>query len=136
MSLILALEHISNSVQLWKETVNIESSAVDGRILLSRAVKVIPQSVELGLALARLETPDKAKAVLNKTGKAILTSYEIWVAAGGLLEQEPYVTEKTQEQRDKELAAVDKTIKAGVHELRRYQVLLTREAEGSRAVRD
>ncbi|EJF63314.1 hypothetical protein DICSQDRAFT_102468 [Dichomitus squalens LYAD-421 SS1] len=122
-----ALEHIPNSVRLWKETVNLESSAQDARILLSRAVEVIPQSVELWLALARLETPDKAKAVLNKARKAVPTSHEIWIAAGRLLEQEAYATEKSEEQRDKELSAVDKTIEAGVRELRRHQVLLTRE---------
>ena len=50
-------------MRLWKETVNLESSASDARILLARAVEVIPSSVELWLALARLETPDKAKAL-------------------------------------------------------------------------
>ena len=114
-------------MRLWKETVNLESSASDARILLSRAVEVIPQSVELWLALARLETPDKAKAVLNKARKAVPTSHEIWIAAGRLLEQEAYATEKSDEQREKELALVDKTIEAGVRELRRHQVLLTRE---------
>src|ERR1700736_3615007 len=48
-----ALEHIPNSVQLWKEMVNLESSHNDACSLLSRAVKVIPLSVELWLALAR-----------------------------------------------------------------------------------
>jgi pre-mRNA-processing factor 6 len=65
-ALCLALEHIPNSVHLWKETVNLETSAVDARILLSHAVEVIPLSLDLWLALARLETPDKAKAVLIK----------------------------------------------------------------------
>ena len=111
---------------MWKETVNLEYSTSDARILLSRAVEVIPQSVELWLALARLETPDKAKAVLNRVRKAIPTSHEIWIAAGRLLEQEAYATEKPAEQRDKELAVVDKTIEAGVRELRRHRVLLTR----------
>ena len=61
---------------------------MDARILLSRAVEVIPQSVDLWLALARIETPKNAKAVLNKARKAIPTSHEIWIAAGRLLEQE------------------------------------------------
>ncbi|KAI0927016.1 hypothetical protein AcW1_007622 [Taiwanofungus camphoratus] len=122
-----ALEHIPNSVRLWKETVNLESSPVDARIILSRAVEVIPLSVELWLALARLETPDKAKAVLNKARKAVPTSHEIWIAAGRLLEQEAYVSEQPEEQRSKQLELVDKTIEAGVRELRRHQVLLTRE---------
>ncbi|EGN93902.1 hypothetical protein SERLA73DRAFT_97278 [Serpula lacrymans var. lacrymans S7.3] len=123
-----ALEHIPNSVRLWKETVNLETSATDARILLSRAVEVIPLSVELWLALARLETPDRAKAVLNKARKSVPTSHEIWIAAGRLLEQEATNdSDKSTEQRNKELDVVDKTIEAGVRELRRHQVLLTRE---------
>ncbi|KAG6852232.1 hypothetical protein C0991_001811, partial [Blastosporella zonata] len=127
-----ALEHIPNSVRLWKETVNLESSIVDARVLLSRAVEVIPLSVELWLALARLETPEKAKAVLNKARKAVPTSHEIWIAAGRLLEQQvDAVAEdqqpKSEEERSKALEVVDKTIEAGVRELRRHQVLLTRE---------
>ncbi|KAF8837700.1 hypothetical protein BDN67DRAFT_908727 [Paxillus ammoniavirescens] len=123
-----ALENIPNSVRLWKETVNLESSASDARILLSRAVEVIPLSVELWLALARLETPERAKAVLNKARKSVPTSHEIWIAAGRLLEQEAITdTNKPVEARDKELDLVDKTIEAGVRELRRHQVLLTRD---------
>lgn len=121
------MEHNPNSVRLWKETVNLESSASDARILLARAVEVIPQSVDLWLALARLETADKAKAVLNKARKAVPTSHDIWIAAGRLLEQEAHVDGKSEEQRNKELEVVDKTIEAGVRELRRHQVLLTRE---------
>jgi len=125
---LTALEHIPNSVRLWKETVNLESSHNDARILLSRAVEVIPLSVELWLALARLETPERAKAVLNKARKAVPTSHEIWIAAGRLLEQETTThPEKSVEERNKELEAVDKTIELGVRELRRHQVLLTRE---------
>ena len=122
-----ALEHIPHSVRLWKETVNLESSATDARILLSRAVEVIPLSVELWLALARLEVPERAKAVLNKARKAVPTSHEIWIAAGRLLEQEASRPGKTPAERAKELDVVDTTIEAGVRELRRHQVLLTRE---------
>ncbi|KAF9525583.1 PRP1 splicing factor, N-terminal-domain-containing protein [Crepidotus variabilis] len=119
------LENIPNSVRLWKETVNLESSAVDARILLARAVEVIPLSVELWLALARLETPDNARAVLNKARKSVPTSHEIWIAAGRLLEQQ--ANSKPADQREKELEKVDKTIEAAVHDLRRHQVLLTRD---------
>ncbi|KAJ8094354.1 U4/U6 x U5 tri-snRNP complex subunit Prp1 [Marasmius tenuissimus] len=123
-----ALEHIPNSVRLWKETVNLEESAQDARILLSRAVEVIPLSVELWLALAQLETLEKAKAVLNKARKAIPTSHEIWIAAGRLLEQEATAVEgKSEEEKQKAMDMVDKTIEAGVKGLRRHQVLLTRE---------
>jgi len=110
--------------------VNLESSATDAHILLSHAVEVIPLSVEPWLALARLKTPEHAKAVLNKARKALPTSHEIWIAAGRLLKQEVTAhPEKTQEQRTKELEVVDKTIEAGVRELRRHQVLLMRECK-------
>jgi pre-mRNA-processing factor 6 len=122
------VEHIPNSVRLWKETVNLETNPADARIILSRAVEVIPLSVELWLALARLETPERAKAVLNKARKAIPTSHDIWIAAGRLLEQEAYSNpDSTLDHREKQLAMVDKTIEAGVRELRRHQVFLTRE---------
>ena len=74
-----------------------------------------------------METPEKAKAVLNKARKAIPTSHEIWIAAGRLLEQEAHVEGKSEAQRTKELELVDRTIEGGVRELRRHQVLLTRE---------
>jgi pre-mRNA-processing factor 6 len=124
---ILALEQIPNSVRLWKETVNLESSAADARVILSRAVEVIPQSVELWLALARLETPDKAKTVLNKARKSVPTSHEIWIAAGRLLEQEAMREDKGAEDRAKELGMIDRTIEAAVRALRQHQVLLTRD---------
>lgn len=83
------------------------------------------------------QTPDKARKVLNTARKAVPTSHEIWIAAGRLLEQEatrePTEKEKEEgkakspEQREKELLAVDKTIETGVRELRKHQVLLTRE---------
>ncbi|KAJ7349675.1 PRP1 splicing factor, N-terminal-domain-containing protein [Mycena albidolilacea] len=120
-----ALELIPNSVRLWKETVNLESSAADTRILLSHAVKVIPLSVKLWLVLARLETPERVQSVLGKARKAVPTSYEIWIAAGRLLEQE--ARNKSDAECETELAVVDKMIVAGVKELKRHQVLLTRE---------
>ncbi|KAH6907027.1 pre-mRNA splicing factor prp1 [Coprinopsis sp. MPI-PUGE-AT-0042] len=137
-----ALEHIPTSVRLWKETVNLETSASDARILLARAVEVIPSSVELWLALARLETPEKAKGVLNKARRAVPTSHEIWIAAARLLEQEALRVSdenvkledgvapkppKTEEERNKELEVVDKTLEVAVRELRKHQVELTRE---------
>jgi pre-mRNA-processing factor 6 len=164
MTSSIALEHIPNSVTLWKQTISLETSPADALILLSRAVEVLPHSIELWLALARLETPDKAKKVLNKARKAVPTSHEIWIAAGRLIEQEALRNAesgadtnmrdekrvkleegvsngKTEADVEKELEMVDKTIEAGVRELRRHQVVLTRdqwiseaekcEAEGS-----
>ena len=75
-------------MQLWKETINLESSPVDADIILSRTVEVILQSVELWLALMHLKTPEQAKAMLNKACKAVPTSHEIWISASRLLEQD------------------------------------------------
>ena len=54
--------------------------------MLAAAVECIPYSVDLWLALARLETKDRAKQVLNKARKACPVSHEIWIAAAKLEE--------------------------------------------------
>jgi hypothetical protein len=65
-----------------------------------RAVELIPLFIVPRLALAHLETPERAKAFLNKTHKAVPQA--TWIAAG-LLEQEATAhPEKTAEQRHKE----------------------------------
>jgi pre-mRNA-processing factor 6 len=65
---------------------------------------------------------------LNKARKAVPTSHEIWIAAARLFEQEAMTQSgQTPEQVQKILEAVDRTIVFGVQELRRHQVLLTRE---------
>ena len=125
-SILAALEHIPNSVTLWKQTISLETSSTDALILLSRAVEVLPHSVELWLALARLESPENAKKVLNKARRAVPTSHEIWIAAGRLVEQGAATAEKSEE-KEKELALVDRTIELGVKELKKHQVMLTRD---------
>ena len=45
-----ALEHIPNSVRLWKAAVEMEGE-VDARIMLSRAVECCPTSVEVRYSL-------------------------------------------------------------------------------------
>ncbi|KZV84508.1 hypothetical protein EXIGLDRAFT_624143 [Exidia glandulosa HHB12029] len=122
-----ALEHIPNSVRLWKETVNLETSPADARVLLTRAVEVIPTSVELWLALSRLETPDRAKGVINKARKAIPTSHEIYIAAARLVEQDVANKLAAGQDASKEMMLIDRTMESCVKELRRLQVLLTRE---------
>lgn len=110
-----ALETIPNSVTLWKETVNLETDPADARVLLARAVEFIPSSVDLWLTLARLETPENAQKVLNKAGKAIPTSHEIWVAAGRLTEQTGNV------------GRVDAIMAHGVSKLEKLEVGLGRD---------
>ena len=67
------MEHIPNSVRLWKAAVELEEPE-DAKILLSRAVECCPTSVELWLALARLlEMYENARKVLNKARENIPT---------------------------------------------------------------
>ncbi|KAJ7021463.1 hypothetical protein C8F04DRAFT_1314355 [Mycena alexandri] len=75
-----ALESIPTSVQVWKETVNLETSisAADTQLLLARA-----RAVELILQLKPFE---QAKAVLIKAGTANPTGAEVRIAAAHLLE--------------------------------------------------
>ena len=127
----VALEHIPDAVLLWKQTISLETESADALVLLSRAVEVLPHSVELWLALARLETPERAKRVLNTARRSVPTSHEIWIAACRLLEQEAGPLEgensKPAAVREKALKAVDDTIAMGVKELRRHRVMLTRD---------
>ena len=81
-----ALDVLETSVTLWKEAVNLEEDPAEAKLMLARAVEKVP-SVELWLALARLETPENAQKVLNKARQAIPTSHEIWIAAARLQEQ-------------------------------------------------
>lgn len=80
-----ALEHIPNSVRLWKAAVELEKPE-DAKILLSRAVECCNTSVELWLALARLETYENARKVLNKARENIPTDRQIWTTAAKLEE--------------------------------------------------
>ena len=69
---------------------------------------MIPLPVELWLALASLETPENAKAVLN----------EIWIAAVRLIEQEAYAADLSEEKRTEEFERVYKTLATAVRALR------------------
>ncbi|EUC62255.1 Pre-mRNA-splicing factor prp1 [Rhizoctonia solani AG-3 Rhs1AP] len=128
-----AVTHIPNSVRLWKENVNLEDSPAEARILLARATELIPASVELWLALARLETPERAKKVINQARKKVPTSHEIWIAAGRLIEEQARVgtnedgTDKTDAQRAAELEKVDQTLAMAVPQLRKHGAMLTRD---------
>lgn len=116
-----------------------ESSPAEAKIILARAVQVIPSSVELWLALARLEDPQAARAVLNKARKEVPTSHEIWIAAGRLREQEAMKPGLSPEQVKKELDSIDGMIESGVKALRQHKVLLTREqwiAEAARCEKE
>ncbi|KAF8610047.1 hypothetical protein BDV93DRAFT_517243 [Ceratobasidium sp. AG-I] len=128
-----AVTHIPNSVRLWKENVNLEDSPIEARVLLTRATELIPSSVELWLALARLETPERAKKVINQARKKVPTSHEIWIAAGRLIEEQARMgvnedgTDKTDTQRNAELEKVDQTLALAVPQLRKHGAVLTRD---------
>lgn len=53
---------------------------------MSRAVECCPTNVDLWLALARLETYENARKVLNKARENIPTDRQIWTTAAKLEE--------------------------------------------------
>lgn len=122
---------------MWKQAISLETSQEDARILLRRAVELLPHSIELWLALARLETPQEAQKVLNAARKAAPTSHEIWIAAARLTEQqkntaaeeeiEKGLPPKSKEALEKELRVVDSIIEKAVEVLRKNQVVLSRD---------
>lgn len=79
-----ALEFVPDSVRLWKAAVELEGPD-DARIMLERAVEdgCCPLSVDLWLALARLETYERAKAVLNKARQKLPGEVLVVVASDG-----------------------------------------------------
>lgn len=58
----------------------------DAKVMLSRAVECCPTSVELWLALARLENYENARRVLNKARENIPSDRHIWITAAKLEE--------------------------------------------------
>ncbi|KAK9462621.1 PRP1 splicing factor, N-terminal-domain-containing protein [Lipomyces oligophaga] len=110
-----ALENIPQSVTLWKEAVGLESDPRDARILLARATSLIPLAVELWISLARLETEENARKVLNKARQAVRTSPEIWIEAARL------------EEKAGNVSRVEMVISRGISELQRRGGMLTRD---------
>mmetsp|Transcript_23097 Transcript_23097/g.56930 ORF Transcript_23097/g.56930 Transcript_23097/m.56930 type:complete len:966 (-) Transcript_23097:92-2989(-) len=82
-----ALELIPDSERLWKAAVELEEKE-SARVLLSRAVEdgCCPLSVDLWLALARLEDYSNAKKVLNDARKKVPSEPQIWFTAAKLEE--------------------------------------------------
>lgn len=82
-----ALELIPDSERLWKAAVELETEE-SARVLLTRAVEegCCPLSVDLWLALARLEDYQNAKRVLNDARKKVPSEPQIWFTAAKLEE--------------------------------------------------
>ena len=83
--------------------------------LLSVAVEKVPQSVDMWLALARLETYENARKVLNQARRALPVERSIWIAAAKL--------EESQNHDD----VVDKIVQKAVSSLTKHGALVTRE---------
>lgn len=83
--------------------------------MLYKAVECVPSSIELWLALAKLETYEKAQEVLNRARDAIPTAHTIYVAAAKLEEA----------QGNKEV--VGKIIRKAIKNLEKHHVKLSRD---------
>ncbi|KAK6142593.1 hypothetical protein DH2020_022941 [Rehmannia glutinosa] len=108
------LEHIPDSVRLWKAVVELANEE-DARLLLQRAVECCPLHVELWLALARLETYENAKKVLNKAREKLPKEPAIWITAAKL------------EEANGNTAMVGKIIERGIRALQREGLEIDRE---------
>jgi len=58
----------------------------EAKALLYKATESIPESAELWLALAKLETYENARIVLNKAREHLPTDHTIWINAAKLEE--------------------------------------------------
>ncbi|XP_019193980.1 PREDICTED: protein STABILIZED1 [Ipomoea nil] len=108
------LEHIPDSVRLWKAVVELANEE-DARLLLQRAVECCPLHVELWLALAKLETYENAKKVLNKAREKLSKEPAIWITAARL------------EEANGNTATVAKIIERGIRALQREGLEIDRE---------
>lgn len=72
---------------LWKALVEAESDNPEAaRKILTSAVEFCPDSVDMWLALARLESASDARLVINKARRLHPTSVAIWIGAARLEE--------------------------------------------------
>ncbi|KAJ4784238.1 Pre-mRNA-processing factor 6 [Rhynchospora pubera] len=108
------LEHIPDSVRLWKAVVGLANED-DARVLLHRAVECCPLHVELWIALARLETYDQAKKVLNKAREKLPKEPAIWITAAKL------------EEANGNVQSVSKVIERGIRSLQKEGLEIDRE---------
>jgi pre-mRNA-processing factor 6 len=79
--------------------------------MLARAVECVPHSVDMWLALARLETYENARKVLNQAREAIPTDLAIWITAC-----------KLEEAQGASADVVDRIVEKALASLRQYQV--------------
>jgi pre-mRNA-processing factor 6 len=119
-----ALEANPSSITLWKAAIDLEE-AEDAKILLSVAVERV-NSAEMWLALARLETYENARKVLNQARRALPAERAVWIAAAKL--------EESQHHGDMVEKIVDRSVKS----LGRHDAVVTRkqwlqEAEAAEA---
>jgi len=71
------------------------------------AVEKVPHSVEMWLALARLETYDNARRVLNQARKHLPTERAVWIAAAKLEEAQNH-SDMVERIVDKAVRSLDK----------------------------
>ncbi|PRQ24673.1 putative PRP1 splicing factor, tetratricopeptide-like helical domain-containing protein [Rosa chinensis] len=109
------LEHIPDSIRLWKAMVELANEE-DARLLLQRAVECCPLHIELWLALARLETYENARKVLNKAREKLSKEPAICITAAKL------------EKANGNTSTVRKIIEKSIRALQREGLVIDREA--------
>ena len=79
--------------------------------MLARAVECVPHSVDMWLALARLETYENARKVLNQAREAVPNELAIWITAC-----------KLEESHGATAQTVDRIVDKALQSLRPYSV--------------
>ncbi|EAU86347.2 pre-mRNA splicing factor prp1 [Coprinopsis cinerea okayama7 len=143
-----AVEVIPSSVELWLALARLETPD-KAKAVLNKARKAVPTSHEIWIAAGRLleqealrvEEDEEEAKVKKEEGEVKIKKEEDGMDVDQIPDSAPTTTpapkpkekpkekkyKKSPEQRQKELEAVDKTIELAVRELRKHQVLLTRE---------
>lgn len=86
--LMRALESLPNSVNIWKELVNLEDEKEDVKRMLQKATELCPQEWDFWLTLINLSEYKEAKTLLNKARKILKYNHKVWITALKLEERE------------------------------------------------
>ena len=75
-----ALENVTSSEKLWKKLIDNEKDDIDKtKEILYKAIKYLPNSIEMWLALAKLETYEKSKKILENAIDLNKNSYDLYI---------------------------------------------------------
>ncbi len=72
------MRHIPNSVKIWVQACALEEDLSSKKAVLRRALEFNPTSVRLWKAAVELETPEDARIMLGRAVELVPQSTEMW----------------------------------------------------------